>query len=47
MSDPAKKQATYQDLYNVPENTIGEIIDGELIVTPRPERRYHQCEGLL
>ncbi|MGA2402755.1 MAG: Uma2 family endonuclease [Syntrophobacteraceae bacterium] len=40
MSEPAKKRATYQDLYSVPENMIGEIIDGELIVTPRPARKH-------
>lgn len=36
MSEPAKKTATYEDLYALPENMIGEIINGELIVTPRP-----------
>lgn len=40
MSEPAKKPATYEDLYSVPENMTGEIIDGELIVTPRPSRRH-------
>jgi len=36
MAEPAKKIATYEDLYGIPENMTGEIIDGELIVTPRP-----------
>jgi Uma2 family endonuclease len=36
MSQPAKKIATYEDLYSIPETMIGEIINGELIVTPRP-----------
>jgi Uma2 family endonuclease len=36
MAEPAKKQATYDDLYHIPENMVGEIIDGELIVRPRP-----------
>ena len=40
MSEPAQKQATYDDLYNIPENMIGEIIDGELIVNPRPSRMH-------
>ncbi len=40
MSNPAKKPATNDDLYNIPENMIGEIINGELIVTPRPSRRH-------
>ncbi len=40
MSQPAMKRATYQDLYKIPENSTGEIIDGELIVTPRPSRKH-------
>ena len=40
MSDLAPKKATYEDLYSIPENMTGEIIDGELIVGPRPARRH-------
>ncbi|MEM5788171.1 MAG: Uma2 family endonuclease [Syntrophobacteraceae bacterium] len=40
MPDPAKKKATYEDLYGIPENMTGEIIDGELILTPRPSRKH-------
>ncbi len=40
MSEPAKKKATYKDLFNIPENMAGELIDGELIVTPRPSRKH-------
>ncbi len=40
MSELAKKKATYDDLYSVPENMIGEIINGELVVTPRPSRKH-------
>ncbi|OGR06137.1 MAG: hypothetical protein A2511_15220 [Deltaproteobacteria bacterium RIFOXYD12_FULL_50_9] len=36
MAETASRRATYDDLYNIPENMIGEIIDGELIATPRP-----------
>ncbi len=35
MSAP-KRRATYDDLLKVPEWKVAEIIDGELIVTPRP-----------
>jgi Uma2 family endonuclease len=31
-----KKRATYDDILALPEHVIGEIIDGELIVSPRP-----------
>jgi Uma2 family endonuclease len=40
MSEPAKKKATYEDLYTIPENMTGEIINGELVVTPRPSRKH-------
>lgn len=33
---PAPCLATYEDLLDLPENVVGEIIDGELIVSPRP-----------
>jgi Uma2 family endonuclease len=40
MSEPAKKKATDEDLYGIPENMTGEIVDGELILTPRPTRGH-------
>ena len=36
MAEPARKYATYDDLVALPENVTGEIIDGELVVSPRP-----------
>ncbi len=47
MSEFAKKKATYEDLYDVPENMIGEIIDGELIVTPRPSPKHMRAISAL
>jgi Uma2 family endonuclease len=47
MSDPARKKATYEDLYRVPGNMIGEIIDGELIVTPRSSRKHTYATSIL
>jgi Uma2 family endonuclease len=32
----SKRRATYEDLMQVPDTKIAEIIDGELIVSPRP-----------
>jgi Uma2 family endonuclease len=32
---PFKKKATYEDLYSIPDNYIGEIIDGDLYAFPR------------
>lgn len=36
MADPARKLATYDDLLAVPDTKIAQILDGELIVQPRP-----------
>jgi len=36
MTKHSRKPATYQDIIDLPENMVGEIIDGELIVSPRP-----------
>lgn len=40
MPQPARKKAIYENLNAIPENATGEIIDGELIVTPRPSRNH-------
>ncbi len=40
MTEPAKKKAVYQDLFSIPDNMRGEIVNGELIVTPRPSRKH-------
>ncbi|MGE0820645.1 MAG: Uma2 family endonuclease [Candidatus Binatia bacterium] len=34
--NPAPRRATYDDLLQVPDILVAEIIDGELITTPRP-----------
>lgn len=47
MSEPTRKIATYEDLYSVPENMIGEIIGGELIVTPRPSPKHMLSTSVL
>lgn len=47
MSEPAKKRATYEDLYRIPENMTGEIIDGELIAHPRPSRKHVRTASAL
>jgi len=40
MSSPATKMAVYEDLHDIPENMVGEILDGELIVTRRPSAQH-------
>ena len=36
MRNPSDRPATFRDLESVPENKVGEIIDGTLYVSPRP-----------
>lgn len=36
MRSPSRKPATYEDLKAVPEHMMAQIIDGDLIVMPRP-----------
>jgi hypothetical protein len=33
---PLKKEATYDDLRDVPDHFVAEMFDGELYATPRP-----------
>ena len=47
MGDAAKKRATYEDLYSLPEHWIGEIIDGELVATPRPSPEHSHASSVL
>lgn len=47
MADPMKKRATVEDLAALPENMVGEIIDGELFATPRPSRRHINAAASL
>jgi Uma2 family endonuclease len=44
---PIKRPATYADIEALPEGLNGEIIDGELIVSPRPRPRHGETEGAI
>ena len=37
---PDTRPATYDDVLSLPEHVVGEIIGGELIVSPRPSPRH-------
>ena len=37
----------YQDLLDLPENMVGEIIDGELYTQPRPAPRHSLADSNL
>jgi Uma2 family endonuclease len=44
---PAKQPATYADIEALPEHLTGEIIDGELFVSPRPAPPHARAEGAI
>jgi Uma2 family endonuclease len=43
----AKRRATYDDLCRVPDTMVAEIIDGELIATPRPASPHAHAAAML
>lgn len=47
MTEPARTIAIYADLQSLPDTMIGEIINGELIATPRPSRRHADAASSL
>ncbi len=47
MPSLAGKRAKYTDLYELPENMIGEIISGQLVATPRPGPRHAVAASAL
>lgn len=47
MSLPAKRKAVYDDLYKLPENMTGEILEGELFAYPRPHSRHGRAATRL
>ncbi|MDR3568906.1 MAG: Uma2 family endonuclease [Syntrophobacteraceae bacterium] len=47
MSHTASKKADYEDLFTIPDNMIGEIVNGKLIATPRPSSRHSHVAAVL
>ncbi len=43
----ARKQASYEDLAKLPSNVVGEIIAGELVVSPRPASPHAHAASVL
>ncbi len=37
---PARRPATYQDLKQVPDHLVAELVDGEIVASPRPSFRH-------
>jgi len=40
MAAAARKFATYEDVLNAPEHQVAQVVDGELVLHPRPARRH-------
>ena len=47
MADPARQRATYEDLQAVSELLVGELIDGELVTSPRPSPSHARAASSL
>lgn len=47
MVDPARRSATYDDILALPEHVTGEILDGELVVRPRPAAPHAIAASVL
>jgi len=47
MRDPARRRATYEDLLQVPNHLVAEIVDGELIASPRPAGPHTRAASAL
>lgn len=47
MALPAKIPANYADIAALPEHLLGEILDGELVVSPRPSPRHAVASAAL
>ena len=47
MNQPARRLATYEDLFDLPEHLIGEILNGELVTQPRPAPRHALAASVI
>jgi Uma2 family endonuclease len=47
MNEPVKRIATYQDILALPENIVGEILQGQLHTHPRPAPRHARAYSAL
>lgn len=47
MADPARRRATYEDLEQVPETLVGEILNGDLVTSPRPAPPHARAASSL
>jgi Uma2 family endonuclease len=44
---PVRRPATYDDILALPEHVVGELLDGELVVSPRPGPGHANAASVL
>ena len=47
MQKPTKRSAVYEDLFDLPDNIVGEIFSGELITHPRPAPKHARAASAV
>jgi Uma2 family endonuclease len=47
MADAARKTASYEDVLAAPAHMVAEIVDGELVLSPRPASRHAAAASTL
>ena len=47
MALPAKRRATYEDLLSIPDRMVGEIVAGDVVVSPRPAIPHTKASSAL
>lgn len=47
MDQPALREAQYEDLFDLPDNLIGEILNGQLITQPRPAPKHARASSII
>lgn len=47
MAPPARRPAAYEDVLAAPEHMVAQVLDGELHLHPRQDRRHTRSASLL
>ena len=47
MPEPDNKVAAYEDLFGLPDNVVGEILEGELVTHPRPSPKHALAASMM
>ena len=47
MNQPALREAQYEDLFDLPDNLIGEILNGQLVTQPRPAPKHARASSII